>query len=126
MADHQSAKRDMNWAIVHTVTSGNTLIEISASDGYQKRYSYRITWVNDVRRGPWFPDSGVSFADGIMECVSLAETWILDKREIELKDREGKLAQAREIETAKRKRHDENVEKRRVENRAHANRPRKG
>ena len=111
------SRSEIQWSIVKEFVSGAACVEVSASSTSPPRYSYRVSWRNDNKQGMWFPDRGISFADAIGEAVLAAEAWILDERDRALKAYEDQLAQRREKEADKRKRHNDNVQRRRDENR---------
>lgn len=110
-------KREIKWDVCQVFERNHVIVEVSKSDGYQTRYSYRVTWKDGERKGPWFPDRGISFLEDLSACVASAEEWILDRRNAALKIEEDKLALKKESELAKRKRHEQNVEARKDQNR---------
>ncbi len=114
------------WTVVKTVTIGESMVEVSSSDGYQVRYSYRVTWTDGQKKGPWFPDRGISFVADLTEAVAEAEAWILDQRGKALQESEIKLAEKRSKEEQKRKRHGANLEQRRELNRMQSKGVRRG
>jgi len=106
------AVKKISWEILKTFTEGSALVEVSGSDTVPRRYSYRVTWSDNDKRGPWFPDRGISFLDSIAMVVGNAEDWILGERDRELREYEGRVADRRVKEEEKRKNHQESVKKR--------------
>lgn len=107
------------WDVVKSVKSGKCIVEVSASNTTPKRFSYRVSWSDsETKKGAWFPDRDISFLNDIAVAVQEAEKWILDEREKELAAHEARVTERRNRENDKRKRHSDNVERRREENRA--------
>lgn len=115
-----SNTKSVTWDVVKSFTSEFATVDVSASSTTPRRYSYRVTWVDGEKRGPWFPDRNISFLNSIAAVVGEAETWILGERDRELKDYEERLAERRAKENDKRARHQANLEARREANRSEA------
>ncbi len=112
-----NGKHEITWNTVQSFTHGHAFAEVSASDGHQTRYSYRVSWIEGDRKGAWFPDRGISFGDDILEAIAMAESWILEQLAKQTADAEAKLSTKKEKEAHKRKAHNDNFERRREENR---------
>lgn len=106
------SNKKINWEIIKLFTEGNAIVEVSGSDTLPRRYSYRLTWSDGDKKGPWFPDRSISFLDCICVVVSRAEEFILNERDRELREYEGRIAERRSKEEEKRAKHVENVKKR--------------
>lgn len=115
-------RNQVTWDVVKSFTANQVLVEVSSSSTLPKRFSYRITWTEGDKRGAWFPDRSISFLDDMGKAVAEAEGWILDERAKELAEYESRIQERKEREADKRKRHTDNVERRKDENRRMASR----
>lgn len=113
-----SERPALSWSIVKTFTVRDCMVEVSKSDSHQDRYSFRVTWTDGTKKGPWFPDRGISFVEHVLDTMTQAEAWILEEQDKVLKVREAAIAERRAKEDDKRKRHNDNLEARRVNDRA--------
>lgn len=108
---------------------GRAFAEVKRFDSYRPRYSMRVGWRNKDHIRTWFvfaPEHEQTYYDDICEAVAQAERYIIDETERRLKTIADDLQMQRERSIAKRKRHEQNVERRREENRQRTTRSKNG
>lgn len=110
-----------NWNIIETFQSGEAIAEVSMLDGYQPRYSLRIGWRSGEKSGAWFQYREDSqHADDVFIVMRDAEQFILQKIGEALDKAQTDLDLLRTKQAERKKRYQDNVEKRKEENRQRA------
>jgi len=112
---------DNGWELEKSFEVGNAIVEVNRFDSYEPRYSMRIGWKQGQRVGAWFPfdeeNMETNYYDDVCEAVAQAESYIAEQIELQLKGIIDDTQKQRERAVEKRKRHEQNVERRREENR---------
>jgi hypothetical protein len=110
-----------NWNIIETFQSGEAIAEVSMLDGYQPRYSMRVGWRSGEKSGAWFQYREDSqHAEDVFVVVRDAEQFILERIGEHLEKAQTDLDSLRAKQAERKKRYQDNVEKRKEENRNRA------
>lgn len=114
----QDRERTSSWKLIETFLRGEAKAEVSMLDGYQPKYSVRIGWKDTKREGAWFPYREESnHAQDIAAVAKEAEVYVLDKIGEFIKKQNDDLAVMKQKADEKKKRYEDNVERRKQENR---------
>lgn len=114
-----------DWTLLETLTVGQARAEVTR-DNRNGRMSYRISWTDGERTGAWFSANNLPLSHDIFDVSLAAEAYIMNTIEADLKEKQASLDAKKASEEAKRRKHQENVERRKEENRARANSAKSG
>lgn len=89
------------WTVIQTFRKGMAAAEVSRA-GDTGKFSFRLSWRDGERQGPWFPATGISFQEDVASVLAQSEDFILSERERLLDAQEAKLSSRKGADAARR------------------------